>query len=376
MSEFWITASAIATGVWSIVLLLPWRPWSTREQLESEGHLHYELSDVSVLIPARNEASEIPQTFQSLQTQGRNLKVILIDDQSDDGTSQAAQASKGNLDLEIVSGAPLPEAWAGKLWALEQGRARVKTPYTLLMDADIRLAPGMIGALKQKLVNDSLDYVSLMAHLRMKSFWEKLLIPAYIYFFKLLYPFALGNNPRIKFGVGAGGCVFLKTSALESLGGFSVLKGAIIDDCTLAQKLKERGFKTWIGLTRSVTSHRGYDDLKAIWNLVARSAFTQLRYSFLILVGCTLMMMLMFWIPWIGVTQRNLLTSIMGFAGVLLMLGLYRPTLKFYNLSPLWSLALPVIGTLYLMMTWTSAFRFYRGQRSIWKGRVYQREAA
>jgi hopene-associated glycosyltransferase HpnB len=360
----------IGAILWIAIALLPWRPWSTRERLEAAKDfdpLTADLSDVTVLIPARDEADVIEATMQGLNQQGHGLSIILVDDQSTDGTEDKARAAC-TQNLRIVKGAPLPAGWAGKLWALEQGRNFSQTHYTLLMDADIRLQPGVIAALRDKAQQDSRDFVSLMAALRMNSHWEKLLIPSFIFFFKLLYPFALGNSRRFKMGVAAGGCIFLKTSLLEEIGGFASIRGALIDDCSLAHRVRSLGHSTYIGLTRSVISHRAYDDLSSIWNMVARSAFTQLYYSQALLYAVTIVMLSMFVALPLGLLIWG---QPVMWAGVIVMIAVYIPTLRFYRQSWAWALLMPLMGVMYLMMTWTSALRYWRGKRSQWKGRVY-----
>lgn len=365
-------AAAFGSICWLSILVLPWRPWSTAEQLEpSNPDVNFDLSDVTVLTPARDEAEVIGQTMQSLNSQGRNLSIIVVDDQSSDGTADIAKR-ESTQNLKVIQGTSLPAGWAGKLWALEQGRSQIKTPLILLLDADIELKPGMLEALVTKLKSEKLDFVSIMAHLQMKFFSEKLLIPSFIYFFKLLYPFSLGNSRKHKLGVAAGGCILLRASVLESIGGFAALRGALIDDCTLAQKVKSSGHQTWIGLSHSVTSHRGYKDLRGLWNMVARSAFTQLKYSTSLLLLCTVIMISMFWMPLIGLLSNISLPWKLFFAaGWIAMVISYLPTLVYYRRSSLFTFLMPVIGSLYLLMTWTSALRYFAGKRSEWKGRVY-----
>jgi len=366
-------SALLGSLIWIVIFILPWRPWSTREVLESQGDVSGDLSDVSVLIPARNEEDVIAQTLKSLNHQGKGLSIVLVDDQSTDFTANVAR-STSKQNLQIVTGTELPGGWAGKLWALEQGRAHVKTPLILLLDADIELVPGTISALIQKMKSENLDFVSLMAELKMEKFWEKLLIPSFIYFFKLMYPFAWANDARKKFGAAAGGCILIKRSTLDSLGGFSCIQSSMIDDCSLAQKVKALGARTFIGLTHSVKSHRDYSDLGTIWNMVARSAFTQLLYSNFLLLAVTIMMASMFISPLLNFANSD--SNIFVILGIFVMIATYIPTLRFYKLSPLWALLLPFIGTLYLAMTWTSAIRYWRGQRSVWKGRVYSTKAA
>lgn len=371
-------SALIGVGIWFIILFLPWRPWSTRERLETAGDLKRDLSNVTVLIPARNEEDVIGRTLKSLNDQGKNLAVVLIDDQSTDRTAEVAK-SACSQSLRIISGTELPAGWAGKLWALEQGRVHAKTPLLLLLDADIEIVPGALSALIQKMESEKLDFVSLMAELKMEHFWEKLLIPSFIYFFKLMYPFSWANDPRKKFGAAAGGCVLIKASILDQLGGFSCIQSAIIDDCSLAKKVKSIGAKTFLGLTHSVKSHRNYTDLKTIWDMVARSAFTQLMYSNLLLIAVTLIMISMFISPLVvGILGIGDLGDhpLIILAGFLAMMATYVPTLKFYRRSWAWSVTMPIIGSLYIAMTWTSAIRYWMGKRSIWKGRVYSKKAA
>jgi hopene-associated glycosyltransferase HpnB len=360
----------LATIAWIALLLLPWRPWGTKERLDSLGE-QTNLSDVAVVIPARNEAPVIGRTMQALNEQGANLSVVLVDDQSSDNTAQYA---KGNFSgrLEIVRNDSLPDGWTGKLWALNQGLQIVKTPLVLFLDADIELERGMIATLRKKMLSEELDLVSIMASLRMESFWEKLLIPAFIYFFKLIYPFALGNSRRSRMGVAAGGCILVRRDTLRKIGGLESIRGALIDDCTLARRVKDGGGRIWIGLSHSVRSHRAYIRLSEIWSMVARTAFTQLRSSSALLIATTLLMLLLFWIPWLGVFSGSLVFKLVSIIGIVALIAAYLPTLRYYRKSPAWALMLPVIATFYLLMTWSSAIRSWRGRRSEWKGRVYR----
>ena len=270
--------AAAATVLWLSVVMLPWRPWSTRERLEPAPDSGASLQTITVLVPARNEASCIAGTLTALALQGRFARIVVIDDQSDDGTGTIAR----DLDIDtlvVIDGTPPPPGWSGKLWALNQGRRLCETEHVLLLDADIGLDPGVAAALLRKLEAGPYDMVSVMATLHMQRFWEKLLLPPFVYFFKLLYPFRLASSPASRVAAGAGGCVLLRTRALDAIGGFESLKGAIIDDCTLARRVKDAGGRIWIGLTRSARALRPYDDLSGIWNMVARTAYTQLRYS-------------------------------------------------------------------------------------------------
>jgi len=369
LTLFAITGAAI----WLTILLLPWRPWSTREVLDaSSPSAEEDLSDITVLIPARNEAETIKATLPALTAQGRGLNIILIDDKSSDGTGQVARKAMDE-NLLIIKGESLPSGWTGKLWALEQGRGHIKTPFTLLLDADIEPLPGIIGELKRAMQERDVQLISLMAELRMETFWERLLMPAFIYFFKLLYPFRLSNTGTSRVAAAAGGCILLETRLLHEIGGFDSLRGELIDDCALARRIKTLGDKTWIGLTHSVRSIRPYEKLRTIWEMVARTAFTQLHYSGLVLALCTAVMVLSFVVPVLGLFLPSGMAKFFSALGLAIMILCYLPTLKFYGLPGRWALALPLIGILYLAMTWTSAMRYWLGGGSHWKGRAYSR---
>jgi hopene-associated glycosyltransferase HpnB len=320
--------------------------------------------DVTALVPARDEAPTVARTVGALMAQGVG-RVVVIDDGSSDDTAHLAQQAGA----EIISGEPLPAGWVGKLWALEQGRRTVSTPLTLLVDADIELAPGAVSALRQR-QGEGFALVSLMAVLEMESAWEKLLIPAFVYFFKLLYPFRLSNSRSKIVAAAAGGCVLIETARLE----FASFRNAIIDDCALARSVKRGGGRTWLGLTHSAISRRTMHGLKPIWSMVARSAFAQLQYSTLLLLGCIAMLVLAFWVPVLGVLDPH--TRWTACAALATMMATYIPVLRFYGRSPAWALALPLAGTLYLAMTITSAIRGWRGVRSRWKGRDYPSSAS
>ncbi|MGZ3534408.1 MAG: glycosyltransferase [Thermodesulfobacteriota bacterium] len=369
---YWDYMASIGALIWLGILLLPWRPWTTREVLDSPSSpLDSDLSDITVLIPARNEAHVIGTTLSSLRTQGHGLTVILVDDRSTDGTVAVAQASRTE-NLHIVSGESLPEHWSGKLWALEQGFRHVDTPLTLLLDADIGLAPGIIRVLRRKLKENSLQFISLMAHMRMAGFWECLLMPAFVYFFKMLYPFHLSNSSFTGVAAAAGGCILLETRVIQEVGGFKAIRNELIDDCALAKRVKGLGCRTWIGLTHSVHSLRSYEDLAGIWEMVARTGFCQLRYSAILLVMTTAIMLLVFWLPVAGLFFPAIIAKIVSAGAFGALILSYLPTLRFYRQSRSWALALPLIATLYLAMTWSSAIRFWFGEGSTWKGRFYK----
>ena len=362
----WIAASLPAL-MWVGLLLTPWRPWSTRERIEADPHAgSADLSQITVLIPARNEADVIGLTLGGLQAQGHGLQVIVVDDQSTDDTAKIAASFPHT---RVVSGQPLPEGWAGKLWALEQGKAHVQTPMTLLLDADIQLQPGLLPALLAHKQRDDRQFVSLMADLRRTSFWDRLLLPAFVYYFKLIYPFALSNSSFRHVAAAAGGCILVDTKALQRAGAFASLRNALIDDCTLARQVKNAGYRTWLGLSRDVVSLRPYGSLRSIHDMVARSAFTQLGYSTVLLLVVTVLFALAYGLPFalLGSAQ----TWRLGLIALVAMMVSYLPMLRYYQMRMAWALLLPLGAALYLAMTWSSAIRYWRGVRSRWKDRTY-----
>jgi hopene-associated glycosyltransferase HpnB len=333
------------------------------------------LDEITVLIPARNEAVVIQRTLQSVIEQGPGLKIVLIDDSSEDATVEKARQMRIS-DLRIIRSAPLPPGWSGKLWALEQGRLHVTTPHTLLLDADIELARGVITTLREKMHRQGVPFISLIATPSMSSSWEKMLMPAFVHFFKVLYPFERVNSHRTRIAAAAGGCILLETRMLDQIGGFESIKSAVIDDCALARRIKSKGSKIWLGLTHSVKSIRNYQQLREIWDMVARTAFAQLHYSVVNLVLCTLVMVLVYQVPVLMVASSNILIRYLALGSLTIMFVTYVPILRFYHRSWAWVLGLPLIAALFLAMTWTSAVRYWRGERTRWKGRVYPCQTA
>ena len=366
--SLWLVIPGVC--LWAGVLALPWQPWRIRETLEADGGTDTDMSDVTVLVPARNEADVIAATLRSVASQGRGINIVLVNDRSTDMTL----AEAGRLDLEnlnIVNGRALQAGWSGKLWALQQGLPFVTTDTILLLDADICLEAGLLRALKARMRERGLHLVSLLAFLRMESSWEKLLMPAFVYFFKLLYPFHLSNTGSKRVAAAAGGCVLLRTSSLAQTGGFEAIKGKLIDDCALARSFREAGFATWVGLSHSVRSRRSYDGLAGIRDMIARTAYTQLHYSPILLGFCTALMVAGFVLPLVGLFSADPVIRLLGGAGIALMALSYLPTLRYYGISPVWCAAFPFAGALYLLMTWDSAWRHWRGAGATWKQRSY-----
>ena len=356
--------------LWAGILALPWQPWRNRETLEAGSDRDADLSDITVLIPARNEADVIADTLRSITLQGAGVSIVLVNDRSTDATVAAAE-QVGLENLSIVNGRSLQAGWSGKLWALHQGLPLVRTETILLLDADIRLEPGILQALKAKMQERDLQLVSLLAFLRMESCWEKLLMPAFVYFFKLLYPFHLSNTGSRLVAAAAGGCVLLRSAALARTGGFETIKDQLIDDCALARSFRDAGLATWVGLSHSARSGRRYDGLAGIRDMITRTAYTQLRHSLILLGLCTALMAAGFVLPLFGLFSADLTIRLLGLAGLALMALSYLPTLRYYGMNPAWCAAFPFAGVLYLLMTWGSAWRHWRGAGAYWKQRSY-----
>lgn len=344
---------------------------------------------VTVIIPARNEAETISNCLQSLLNQDYpgEYKIILVNDQSEDNTVEIAEnlakEKKTKNQLIIINGKPLPQGWSGKLWAMSQGvkwaKENWETNYFLFTDADIQHSPENLSQLVAKAEKDHLDLVSLMVKLHCESFWEKLLIPAFIFFFQKLYPFPLINNPHSQVSGAAGGCILIREEALTRIGGIEALKDALIDDCTLASLVKKSlppNHGIWLGLSKTTVSRRKYPRLEPIWNMVARTAFTQLNYSPLLLIGTIFGMVITYLVSpitlfWALVTF-NIPLLIISLTTFLLMALSYYPTVRFYQLPIFYGFCLSAIALLYTLMTIDSALRHWQGKGGQWKGRVYQ----
>ncbi len=334
---------------------------------------------VAAIIPARDEAQVIGQSLASVlgQDYPGPLSVILVDDNSQDGTGDIAR-NLGHERLHVVSGQPLPAGWTGKLWALEQGvlaaaEIAPQAEYFWLTDADIAHQPDVLARLAAKAKSERRVLVSLMAKLHCESAWEKLLIPAFVFFFQKLYPFTSVNRAGSGLAAAAGGCVLAERQALERAGGINAIRGEMIDDCALARRMKTQG-PIWLGLTQSVVSLRPYPELAGIWLMVARTAFVQLRHSSLQLALSTAGMAILYLAPPVALALgllgggRDL--ALAGAAAWLLMAIAYRPTILLYKLGWGWTAALPLAGLLYGAMTLDSARRFWVGQGAPWKGRT------
>jgi hopene-associated glycosyltransferase HpnB len=321
------------------------------------------------VIPARDEAASIGATVQSLLAQEYpGLEIIVVDDGSQDGTGDLARAAGAT----IVQGQPLPAGWTGKVWAQKQGvaAALAKAPrYLLLTDADIVYAPGALQRIVARAERGRYALTSVMVKLRCQSFAERAFVPAFVFFFQMLYPFAWVNRPEYATAAAAGGCMLVRSDVLEESGGIDGIRGALIDDCALAAQIKAEA-PIWLGLSERVHSIRTYDTFGPIRRMVTRSAYAQLHYSPLQLLGATLGMALTFLAGPLLAIFASGSAALMGAAAWLMMAIAFQPTLRLYRLNPLWGLALPLIALTYMVWTVESALQYARGQGGQWKGRV------
>ena len=327
---------------------------------------------VAVVIPARNEEQVIARAITSLHTQNYPgpFQVFLVNDHSTDATVAAAGVHPR---LQVVQADPLPQGWTGKLWAISAGlnaAARANPDYILLTDADIVHTPGSVAGLVARAERDRLDLASYMVSLRCESVAERALIPAFVYFFFQLYPPArIARRDRAAAGA-AGGCILIRPSALARIGGIQAICGELIDDCALASAVKRTGGAIWLGLTRDARSIREYSSLGAIRRMIARTAFTQLRYSAILLAGTILGLTIIYVAPPMLLLTRNAIAIVCGALAWLLMTISYVPILRFYRRSILWSPALPLVAIFYMVATIDSAVRCWTGRGGSWKGRV------
>ncbi|MFA5956582.1 glycosyltransferase [Hyphomicrobium sp.] len=373
--------AGIGLVAWLYLLLFNGGFWLSSEREESEQNKYAAPKTwprVTAVIPARNEADMLPGSLSSLVRQNYpgEFSILLVDDQSTDGTADVARAiaASSNRDVSIVSGEPLPPRWTGKVWAMHQGIAAassLQTPpeYLLLTDADIGYSPDVLTSLVASATANGRAMTSVMAKLRCESLAERWLVPAFIFFFEMLYPFAKVNRPTDRTAAAAGGCMLVERASLERAGGIAAIRGALIDDCALGKLLKTQG-PIWLGLSDRVTSLRAYETFEDIRRMVARSAYAQLRYSPILLAGTVIAMLIIYVAPPALAVLSGYPANVLALAAYLLMSLAYQPTLRFYNRSPLWGFALPLIAIAYVGFTLDSAYQHGRGRGGLWKGRV------
>ncbi len=370
--------AAIPLAIWLYLLLARGSFWRLSEdkieprQLEDWPH-------VVAVVPARNEATAISQAISSIAKQDYpgEFSIIVVDDHSEDGTAalaqQAANESGASQRLKIHSAAPLAPGWTGKLWALHEGISATSekgVEFFWFTDADIEHAPDTLRRLVFRAEKNSLDLTSLMVLLQANTFAERLLIPAFLYFFLLLYPPRWIADPNASTAGAAGGCILLRRNVLAPIGGIASIRGEVIDDCALARAVKKNGGKIWMGLTRVSVSLRGYGTFAEIRDLIARTAFTQLHYSFAFLAVALAGLFGTFLLPWILFFAYPGEAWLLVDTAIALMTATFLLTVRFYNLSAAWALTLPFAAVFYGYATCVSAVRYWLGRGGQWKGRA------
>lgn len=378
----WLAGLA-SLGIWLILLGARGRFWLPHRL--SPAPVPADWPEVAAIIPARNEADAIGATLASLfgQSYPGKFSVIVVDDHSEDGTAQVARqtaqhaGAEAAARLSVLSAGELPPGWSGKVWAQAEGLAAAKrlapgAQYWLLTDADIVHAPGALSALVASAEAERHDLVSLMVRLRCSSSAERALIPAFIFFFAKLYPFRWVGQKHRRTAGAAGGCMLVRRQALEAIGGIEAIRGELIDDCALAAHLKARGSIS-LSLADETYSTRSYQHAGEIWRMVARTAFTQLRYSPLRLAAAVLGLLLTYAVPPVLTLAGLFLQRAWAWpaaAAWLAMVLAYTPTLRFYGLGAWRAVALPAVAIFYLAATLDSAWRHWRGRGGEWKGRA------
>jgi hopene-associated glycosyltransferase HpnB len=365
--------------VWAYLLCARGRFWLGTERDNANPPVLADWPSVAAVIPARNEAACVGMSITSLMQQdyaGR-LDIFLVDDDSTDGTADvaraAASAAKDKHHLTVVGGRPLARGWTGKLWAMKQGidaaTAHAKFDYLLLIDADIVHAPDTVRWLVRKADSGRLLLTSFMAKLRCESLAERSHVPAFIFFFQMLFPFSWVNRPTSATAAAAGGCMLVRTAELRQIGGIDAIRSALIDDCALARHLKAFG-PIWLGLTDRVRSIRPYNHWQDVRHMISRSAYAQLGYSPLVLLAVTAGLALTFLAAPLLVVFGTGSARLIAVATWAMMALAFQPTLRFYRRSPLWGFALPGIALVYMLYTLDSAYQYWGGRGGTWKGRV------
>jgi hopene-associated glycosyltransferase HpnB len=369
---------AVSLAIWTHLVLARGEFWRLRDTDLPSPEQTAPAQSIAVIIPARNEADVVGHAVRSLleQNYAGRLHIFLVDDESSDNTAtvarQAAEHAGGNSQLTVVRARPVPDGWTGKMWALSEGlheAVAFDADYFLLTDADIVHAPDNVASLVARAQSGGFDLVSLMAKLQCQSLAEQALIPAFVFFFFMLYPPAWVGRPRRRTAAAAGGCLLIRSEALARIGGIGKIRGEVIDDCALARAVKQGGNRIWLGLARDTYSLRGHGTWAENGQMISRTAFAQLRHSIILLLGTVAAMAITYLAPPILLGMGSPAAA-MGLAAWLLMAIAFWPTLRYYRRSPLWALLLPLIAAFYLGATIYSAVRYWKGSGGLWKGRV------
>jgi hopene-associated glycosyltransferase HpnB len=373
-----LVIACLILAVWIYLIAVHGGFWLMRERDDlDEPEALRAWPSVTAIIPARDEAKLLPQSLGSLLALDYpgEFSIVLVDDQSSDATAAIARsiAANSKFDVAIVSGQALPAGWAGKVWAMHQGVSHVEASedqpdYLLFTDADIEYAPDALRRIVARAKADDLVMTSIMAKLNCESFAERALIPAFVFFFQMLYPFFWVNRQNAKTAAAAGGCMLVDRRALRRAGSIGNIRGALIDDCALAALLKKEG-PIWLGLSNRVQSLRAYPRFGDIRRMVARSAYAQLRFSPFLLIATIFTMIFAYLTPPFFALIGNFPANLLGLAAWALMVLAYLPILQFYRIFPLWAAVLPLIAAAYAAFTVDSAYQHWRGRGGLWKGR-------
>ena len=371
-------AAGVVAILWIAFALFD-RRWRIEPRLSEPDEI-WGFERVVAVVPARNEAEQLPETLTALLAQDHpNLSIILVDDHSDDGTGAVARriaSQAGASDrLTVIAPPTLPSGWAGKVWAQHHGvqaALAMKPDWIWLTDADIHHEPDVLRRLLATAMAEYRDLVSVMARLRCETAWERLLIPAFTYFFAAIYPFSAVGRDASRVAGAAGGCTLVRREAMEWIGGMEAIREAVIDDVGFARACKNAGARLWLGYHPGVQSTRRYDDLESIWNMVARTAYTQLGHSPAALVSCLFAMALLFLTPVFSMLFGSGWLRLLGATTFAVMVRTYAPMVGYLGAGLGWALTLPAAATLYVGMTVSSAWRHYSGAGATWKGRAYR----
>ncbi|HVM84168.1 MAG TPA: glycosyltransferase [Candidatus Binatia bacterium] len=374
-----LALSILAVGIWTYLLLFRGGFWREMPR-PAPSHAPVQWPDVVAVVPARNEADVVGRSMAALLAQDYPGKftAILVDDDSADGTAavadRVARAATGAHRLIVARNGELAAGWTGKLWAVYRGlseadRLAPGTKYVLLTDADILHAPSSLRQLVARAEAGGLKLVSLMARLKTATIAERALIPAYVFFFQKLYPFAWVNDPKRRMAGAAGGCMLVDRAALRAIGGIAAIRDQLIDDCALGKAMKSQG-PVWLGLADDVASLRGYPLWGDVWMLIARSAFTQLGFSAAMLGVAVIGMSATYLLPPLLALGADGPARLLGWIAWLMLLFSYQPILRYYRLSPFWAFALPLVALFYTAASVDSALRYWSGRGGAWKGRL------
>ena len=370
--------AAIPLAIWIYLLLARGHFWRLSED-KIKPKLLENWPRVVAVVPARNEAPTISQAVSSLAKQDYpgDFSIIVVDDHSEDGTAavarQAAEASRAAQRLTIHAAAPLSPGWTGKLWALNEGiqvAASQSAEFFWFTDADIEHAPDTLRRLMFRAEKESLDLASLMVLLQAKTFPERLLIPPFLYFFLMLYPPRWIADPNASTAGAAGGCILLRRNVLAPVRGIASIRGEVIDDCALARAVKKNGGRIWMGLTRTSMSLRSYETFAEIRDLIARTAFTQLHYSFLRLIATLAGLFVTYLLAWMAFFTLDDPGWLLASTAISIMTATYGTAVRFYGLPWIWALTLPFAAIFYGYATCVSAVRYWLGRGGQWKGRA------